>query len=137
MAMSPTEIAAWGAVVATITGFATKGVDAWLARRNKQLEEEVKDRGLTIEQQKIIGDRQRSDDEADAKLIAALMEERKAYQEEIRALRGEVMAERRRCDEEMEKLRTHCNEQIAELKGQVRDLVAELDRLRNEKSRSR
>lgn len=142
---SPTEIAAWGTVFATATGVIIKGMDAWLARRNKRDEETTKGQGLYIDAARIAIDAEKARDDADGKLITALLEERKSYQEEMRALRieaaqererrdREAVQERMRCDTEIAKLREHFETQIAnerqiynahleQLRGEIRKLI--------------
>lgn len=109
------------------------------------MEEDTKARGLTVEERRTAIEMQKAADDADAKLIAALMEERKVYQAEIRELRAEVSAERTRCDAEMEKMslrfdarivaekaqmQENFNRQIEEMRENLRQVVAEAAELR-------
>lgn len=116
--------------MSAVTGIVIKTADIWLARRNKQAEEDTKAKSLTVEQQRAAIEARRVDDDADAKLIMALMEERKSYQEEIRALRTEIATERTRCDTEMERMRSEYGTLIAELRTEIRGLIGEIATVR-------
>lgn len=112
-----------GVLIGLTTPFLLKWLEMRGTARKEALEAKAKEAQLLL-------DRDRAGDASDTELIKNLMAERKDYQEEIKSLRAEAAAERKRCDEELEKLRRHFEVQIANLeqfyKAEIEVLKSEL-----------
>ncbi len=98
---------------------------------------------LPIEEKKLSLEAQKAEDAADAALIKLLMEDKATDRARIQKLEDDRDKERRRCDEEMEKIRAHFETQIANaqqsynaqvesLRGEIRTLIAEVAEVKAE-----
>lgn len=108
-------------VVTTLVGALGTGGAIWKYIEYRQAQKKSERDSLT-DSKRLEIERDKAEAEYDAKLIAALLEERKEQNVRIAALERQVTDERVYCETRLEAMRKDYNQQISDLRTELREM---------------